>query len=300
VPIGLAAGACAVDLARFAGGLPYVAYLNVALVWLAVHQIGFFYADGTLRRGGRRLALTLAGSGLAATVALTTYGPYPLSMVGMPGEPISNMSPPTLALLTQATFLIGLVLLVREPAVRLLQHRRVWTNVIAANGLAMTAFLWHLTAMFAATAVAVGLGVALPGVGSLGWWLIRPMWIAVLCAFTAVLVLAFRGADRPRPARDPAPATLWRTPAAAVGMVLCLVGVLGLSAVGFGGLLAGRTTMLVFLPVTPLWSAVALAAGAALLHAGRRAGLPTMNNYERGLREQPDAAGHRPSDHLLR
>ena len=36
--------------------MPYVGFLNVALVWLAVHQLGFLYADGSLQRaaGGSR------------------------------------------------------------------------------------------------------------------------------------------------------------------------------------------------------------------------------------------------------
>ena len=155
----LAAAAVAVDALRFAGHVPYVGFLNVALVWLAVHQLGFLYADGTLP-GRRRVAVALAVGGFVTVLALTTVGPYPVSMVGMPGERISNMSPPTVALLAHAVWLIGLVLLVREPVSRWLRRPRVWRNVITANGLAMTAFLWHLTAMFAATALIPAFGLA--------------------------------------------------------------------------------------------------------------------------------------------
>ena len=42
---------------------PFVGFANVAFVWLAVHQVGFLYADGRLGRG---LGLVLAGTGLAA------------------------------------------------------------------------------------------------------------------------------------------------------------------------------------------------------------------------------------------
>jgi hypothetical protein len=47
------------------------------------------------------------------------------------------------------------------------------------------------------------------------------------------------------------------------------VGVLGFSAVGFGGLLTGRTATLLVLPVSPLLAAVLLAAGAGLLRLTR-------------------------------
>jgi hypothetical protein len=272
VPAALVAGAVAVDALRFAGPVPYVGFLNVALVWLAVHQLGFLYADGTLP-GRRRVAAALAVGGFAAVVTLTTVGPYPVSMVGVPGEPISNMSPPTVALLAHAIWLIGLVLLVRGPVSRWLRRPRVWRNVVAANGVAMTAFLWHLTAMFAATALTLAVGLAQPEAGSPAWWLLRPLWIVVLATVTLALVSAFQRADRPRPA-GPRPVTRSgsrrRTGLAALGIALCALGVLGFSAVGFGGLLAGRTATLVVLPVTPLAAAVILGAGVVLLATAGR------------------------------
>ncbi|KOG86438.1 acyltransferase, partial [Streptomyces varsoviensis] len=88
-----------VDVLRFALGVPYVEFLNFAFVWLAVHQLGFLRADGRLAARGPRVPAALALTGLAGAVALVAAGPYPLSMVGMPGEKISNMAPPTLALL---------------------------------------------------------------------------------------------------------------------------------------------------------------------------------------------------------
>jgi acyltransferase-like protein len=261
VPVALVAAAGLVDVARFAYGVPLIGYLNLAFVWLAVHQAGFLYADGRL---GRRIAPALALGGLAAAVLLTTVGPYPTSMVGMPGEKVSNMSPPTLALAACATWLIGLVLVLRGPVTRWLARPGVWRGVVTANGLAMTAFLWHLTAMFAATALTMGLPQ--PAVGSGTWWLMRPLWIGGLLALTAALVLAFRRADRPRAASVSGSS---RSGLAAFGMALCTVGVLGFSAVGFGGLLTGRTATLLVLPVSPLLAAVLLAAGAGLLRLTR-------------------------------
>jgi fumarate reductase subunit D len=153
VPLTLLAATAAVDGLRFAGHAP-LAYLNLVFVWLGVHQLGFLYADGTLHRYG----WPLAGFGLAALIALTTLGPYPVSMVGVPGDRISNMSPPTLALAAHAIWLTGLVLLLREPAGRWLARARVWRAVVAGNGLAMTAFLWHLSAAFVVMGVATARG----------------------------------------------------------------------------------------------------------------------------------------------
>jgi hypothetical protein len=275
VPAALAMAAVAVDVARFGFGVPLIGYANVAFVWLAVHQMGFLYADGRLGGGGRTgrvLGWVLAGAGLAATVALTGVGGYPVSMVGVPGERVSNMSPPTAALLACSVWQIGLVALARGPVSRWLRRPAVWRGVVTANGLAMTTFLWHLTAMFVVSAGTLALGVGQPPAGSAAWWLYRPVWIALLLVPTAALVALFRRVDRPRPARVPAAGAVAqrrRTLLAAAGMALCTLGVLGFSAVGFGGLLAGRSTTLVVLPVTPFLSVVLLAAGAGLLRLTR-------------------------------
>ncbi|WP_411573968.1 acyltransferase family protein [Streptomyces fradiae] len=290
----LAGGAAAVDGLRFAAGVPYVEFLNFALVWLAVHQLGFLRADGRL---GAPWAL--AGAGLAGAVALVAFGPYPLSMVGMPGEKVSNMAPPTLALLCHGVWLVGAVELLRRPGTRLAARARVWRAVVAANGVAMTAFLWHLTAMLAVYGALPALGVPFPEPASAGWWAGLPLRVAAAVAVTALLVGAFQRAERPG-ARHPAargagagdagraarmtgssgaatttgasgvsgaatttgattatgaamaagPGAWGAAALAVLGITLSLLGVLGLSMVGYGGLLEGHAATLIAVPVT--------------------------------------------------
>ncbi|MFE0107174.1 acyltransferase [Streptomyces sp. NPDC059009] len=243
---GLVAAAGAVDLARFAFGVPYVEFLNFAFVWLAVHQLGFLGADGKLR-----LPLLLAGAGLAGAVVLVAFGPYPLSMVGMPGEKVSNMAPPTFALLCHGLWLVGAVRLARGPVSRWLARPRVWRGVVAANGVSMTAFLWHLTAMLGVYGVLLALDVPLPEPASGAWWAQVPLRMVAAGALTVGLVAVFRRFERPGAVRELAAAGARMSgPAAALGVTLCLFGILGLSMVGFGGLLEGRTALLVAVHVT--------------------------------------------------
>ncbi|WP_354597182.1 acyltransferase [Streptomyces sp. JL1001] len=265
---GLAGAAVTVDVLRFAAGVPYVEFLNFAFVWLAVHQLGFLRADGRIHL--RRAAL-LAGGGLVTATALVAFGPYPLSMVGMPGEKVSNMAPPTLALLAHGLWLVGAVELLRAPAARLLERPRVWRTVVAANGVAMTAFLWHLTAMFGVYGALLALDVALPEPASAAWWAQVPLRLALAAALTAALVAAFRAFERPAaPATPGTPGSPGAGPLAALGATLCLLGVLGLSMVGFNGLLDGRTALLIAIPVSAP-AAVAMTLGGWLLveRAGR-------------------------------
>ncbi|MFG2877519.1 acyltransferase [Streptomyces sp. NPDC048337] len=247
---GLFGAAAVVDVLRFALGVPYVEFLNFALVWLAVHQLGFLRADGRIRRPA-----LLAAAGLAGAALLVAYGPYPLSMVGMPGEKVSNMAPPTLALLCHGLWLVGVVQLLARPATAWLARPRVWRGVVAANGIAMTAFLWHLTAMLAVYGAQLALGLDLPAPATAAWWAQVPVRILLAGALTALLVAAFRRFEAPA-AASTAPGS---GPRAALGITLCLLGILGLSMTGLGGLLDGHSATLIALPVTaPLAIGMAL------------------------------------------
>ncbi|WP_426364305.1 acyltransferase family protein [Streptomyces sp. E-08] len=258
----LAGGAAVVDVLRFAAGVPYVEFLNFACVWLAVHQLGFLRADGMIRRPA-----LLAGAGLAGATALVALGPYPLSMVGMPGERVSNMAPPTLALLCHGLWLVGGVELLKGPGARLVARAGVWRTVVAANGVAMTAFLWHLTAMLAVYGALLGFGARLPAPASGAWWAQVPPRFAAAALLTALLVTVFRRFEAPvaaAPARDGGGGL------AALGITLALSGVLGLSLTGFAGLLDGHAATLIAVPVTaPAAVGLALAGWLLVERAGR-------------------------------
>ncbi|MGW1511625.1 acyltransferase family protein [Streptomyces sp. NPDC002394] len=237
----LAGGAVAVDALRFAADVPFVEFLNFAFVWLAVHQLGFLRADGMIRRPA-----LLAGAGLLGATALVALGPYPLSMVGMPGEKVSNMAPPTLALLCHGLWLVGAVELLKGPGARLLARARVWRTVVAANGIAMTAFLWHLTAMLGVYGALLALGADLPAPASGAWWAQVPLRFAAAALLTALLVAVFRRFEAPAAARREGGSA----PLAALGVTLALFGILGLSMTGLGGLLEGHTATLIAVRVT--------------------------------------------------
>lgn len=182
----LAVVAAAFDGARFGLGATGAAMANYVVVWLVAHQLGFFWADGSLVRQSRVRLFGLAVGAAVALVLLVAFGPYPVSMVGLAGE-ASNMSPPTLCLILLGVAQLGLVLLARPSLERRLARPRPWSVVVRANGMALTLFLWHLPALavVAAVALVAGLDVGLTETGTTLWWVVRPAWI-----IGAALVLA--------------------------------------------------------------------------------------------------------------
>ena len=194
----LAALVVLVDIVSFRTGAGSLRWMNVAFVWLFVHQIGFFYADGSLLRLPKLSYLGIAGTGLAGLILLTNIGLYPRSMVGTGLEKISNMNPPTICIAVLAIWLIGLAMYLREPVNRWLARRGPWIAVIAANSMIMTLFLWHLTAYTIVFLLLFPFGLWRADDGSLIWWLMRPVYIILSTLVLAVFIGIFSRFERQR------------------------------------------------------------------------------------------------------
>ncbi len=182
--------------------LRWMAWSNFLFIWLAVHQLGYAWQDG-LKTGGLTLGVGIAG--LVALVALVHYGPYPVSLVGVPGQmlpdgvtPLSNTRPPKLPILAHGLAQIGLLLALQGAANRWLSGRKPWAATVLANSMIMTLFLWHSTSMM----LLFGLGFLLGGVGlepvpgTGAWWSIRPLWILAFAVGTVPFVAVFRRFER--------------------------------------------------------------------------------------------------------
>lgn len=267
-PAALFAGAIVVDVLQLALDVPYVGYLNFGSVWLFAHQLGFFYADGSLTRISRRALWSVAAAMLGALAVLVGSGVYPGSMVGLPGEKFSNMNPPTMCLVLLTTWMVALAMLLRPWLARVAARPRAWQRIVAGNTMIMTVFLWHITALMIGVVVWHVVGLPEPAPGSAVFFAYRPLWIAVMAAFLAPLVVAF-GRFEPVRARPAAPTT----GRAIVAQILVILGVLGFAIGGFSDPFTPEGRELIVLPVFPLQSLLLLAAGLWLMRptASRRA-----------------------------
>ena len=192
----LAAGAVAVDVIRFVGGVGGTGFLNFLLVWGAVHQIGYWWAarDKSGRPIPPRRGALVASGALALLVAVTWIGWYPVAMIGVPGAGPTNMTPPTAAIGLLGVAQAGVIWWTAGPVARVAARPGLWRAAVAVSGVILTLYLWHLTAM--ALVGAVGL-FAFDGIaysiepGTTAWWLTRPLWVAVLATVTIALVAVF-------------------------------------------------------------------------------------------------------------
>ncbi|MFC6091236.1 acyltransferase family protein [Saccharothrix lopnurensis] len=239
VPVVLGVAGVLVDLARFRD-LPLIGYANAVFVWVAVHQVGFHYAEGRLGALGRRGALALSAAGFGVTALMVAFGPYPVSMIGMPGAPVSNMSPPSVLLLALGIGQVGLLLALRPVLDAFGRRPPVAAALRLLGPRFMSVYLWHMPALVVVAGIAVlGFGYRTPEPGTVLWIAVAPVWVGVTALVLVGLLRVFgrfearRAGDGPGPAARPA-----------VAAVLAATGLLGLAATGFawsadGGLWEG-------------------------------------------------------------
>ncbi|MFC9244136.1 acyltransferase [Streptomyces sp. NPDC057136] len=194
-----------VDLLRFGTDAPAaLGWINVAAGWLVPYCLGAAWARGGLR--GRTTGWVLLTGGAAATLLLVLFAGYPASMVGVPGAAVSNLDPPTLAVVTFGLSQCGAALLLLGPLRRVLARPAVWAAVALANLSAMTLFLWHQTALMTVTATGLLAGEPLPGLHTVpdgaAWVLARLTWLPVFAVALLVCWAAFRTYEQGRPGRS--------------------------------------------------------------------------------------------------
>lgn len=247
---------------------------NYVLVFLFAQQLGFLYGDGWLTGRSRRSLLVAAAAAFGVLVVLTAWGPYPTSMVGVPGESLSNMSPPTVCILVLTVAQVGLLMALRTPANRWLAHRRPWTFTVVVNARIMTLFLWHLTAIVLVAGAAVAVGAPLADAGSAAWWLGRPVWVALSALVLVVLVAAFGWAEAAPGAGGGGRAT--SAVVGVAGVLLAVRGLIGVAMTGFAPPLQASGDPFLGMTLSPVLDVALVVAGYLLVQGRRtRASSPT-------------------------
>lgn len=262
-----------VDVVRFTVGGPTVANqpaiagVNFALVWIVIHQIGYYWADGRLPTRAGPQAGILFGA-LALLGLMIGSGLYPLTMVPVEGTGLpNNGGPPSAALIVLGMAQLGLALLLRQPIGNWLKRPAAWAPVGLLGPKLISLFLWHQAVMVAVANIAYPLG-AMPvtaGVDATWWWL-RPLWVLYCAIPLAIVVLAMRRFDEPPAKVEARPGRPCQT---GLGVLLFGAGVAALIGIDMHNQA---------LPLELPWlSLAAVVAGMAALGAVRLADLPGWN-----------------------
>jgi fucose 4-O-acetylase-like acetyltransferase len=235
VPGVLAVGVAMVDAASLAGHVPYLGWLNYVLCWGALYQLGIAWHGGLL--AGRRPVLLAAGSAVAL-VLLIRLGPYPVSMIGVPGQPVDNTTPPSVAMLAFAWAQAGLVITLAPALNRALRAGLVQRVLSVANSNVMALYLWHMIPVVIVAIIGYPAGLLpQPSEGTVQWWLARLEWVVILALVTAVeMVLLWWGRRffaAPLPMLDIPLTDRWAEPVMLTGAATTAYGLAFVAAKGF-------------------------------------------------------------------
>jgi surface polysaccharide O-acyltransferase-like enzyme len=218
----LLAAAAAIDGVRLAVGTPMSGVANFLIVWLIPVVIGVAYARRHIRL---RAALVAAAAALVAQIVLAMIGPYDVSLVVTGTERMSNVSPPTLLLALQCTWMSCAFVATASAIQRWASRPRVWHIVAVGNGGAMTLYLWHIPAIAVATFALNAVGLDAYDVDAPGFWGLLALRAVV---FAVVMAVAFRLLSPLEHRRLPwwdAPVHAAGVRSTAAGALICVAGV---------------------------------------------------------------------------
>ncbi len=235
VPAALAVGVVVVDAASMAGHVPYLGWLNYLLCWGALYQLGIAWHDGLL--SGRRPALLAIGSGLALAL-LIWLGPYPVSMIGVPGQTVDNTTPPTPAALAFGCAQAGLAMAFAPALNRVLRAGFLQRVLSVANANVMALYLWHMIPVVIVAIIGYPAGLLpQPPEGTAQWWLARLEWVVVLGLVTAVEMALLWWGQRvfaaPLPLLGVPLTERWAEPIMLIGAAMTAYGLAFVAANGF-------------------------------------------------------------------
>lgn len=275
---------------------------NVVLVWLLLQQLGFFWSGGARQTSPRRWGVIGAGS-LALAAFLVAWGPWPMSLIGSPGDRLdyeslsiygwtvgvpgyageySNMFPPSIVLLLQGVALVAVIYVLRRPLGSLLHRSPVWWAATGMNLTAMSVYLWHVPAIMLAFVILHLVGLNPPTmIGDSGYpvpieageyfaWFV--VLLAVFVALLAAFVLVFWSTEyRPLPWWDSSPrigltgaGPVPRAVVTALGTLVLGVAFIIFAIVGLRGF-PTETRYWSGVPVNALWGLIGVLLGSVLL-----------------------------------
>lgn len=228
---GLYAFVAIVDVLRLhTSGTALIGYLNMA-AWVVPGMFGVAYRRGLLTT---RAALNTGLLMLGVNLALVWVGPYELSLVGIEGQRLANMAPPSLLMAGHAIMMCALVTAAAPAIARWAQRPRVWWLTAIGNSGAMTLYLWHMPALLGVHLLFDYLGFyRYPGQPHLV--LLSIVQAAVMVGLVSVLFVALRPLENSvLPGWDGGVVAAPGSRSAGVGISLCVAAAATLASVKWG------------------------------------------------------------------
>ena len=145
---GLIFATVAVDTFEFSIAFSYLKLINYLLFWLAIHQLGYFFADGQIFSIKLSFFTTIFIICFGYLFYINNTSEEFMSLSSYRLIMSSNEDPPTIYYLIASLGLSSGLLILRKPIEKFLENKIIWNIFSFIHANIFTLFLWHIFILF--------------------------------------------------------------------------------------------------------------------------------------------------------
>ena len=138
----------AIDTFDFSLAFSYLKLINYLIFWLAIHQLGYFFADGKIFSYKLSFFTSLSVITFGYLFYKFNSSTDFMSLSSYRLIANSNEDPPTIYYLVASIGLSSLFLLLRNPIEKFLENNIIWNLFSFFHANIYTLFLWHMFVLF--------------------------------------------------------------------------------------------------------------------------------------------------------
>tara|TARA_B100001778_G_scaffold197873_1_gene163261 strand:+ start:144 stop:1187 length:1044 start_codon:yes stop_codon:yes gene_type:complete len=144
-----------VDNIELSLNFSYIKLFNYLFFWVAIHQLGYFYADGKVQLINKNVFRYLAVFAYGYLFYQISVSDRYLSLASYRLSSLNNEDPPTTLYLVASIGLISLVFTFKTLIEKMLSNQKVWLLISHIHANIYTIYLWHIFIFFIAYLIPV-------------------------------------------------------------------------------------------------------------------------------------------------
>ena len=137
-----------VDNIEFSLNFSYIKLFNYLFFWIAIHQLGYFYADGKIQEVNVNVFRYLTVFSYGYLFYQISVSNKYLSLASYRLSSLNNEDPPTTFYLVASIGLISLAFTLKNLIDKMLSNQKIWLLISHIHANIYTIYLWHLFIFF--------------------------------------------------------------------------------------------------------------------------------------------------------
>ena len=137
-----------IDNIEFSLNFSYIKLFNYLFFWIAIHQLGYFYADGKIQEVNVNVFRYLTVFSYGYLFYQISVSNKYLSLASYRLSSLNNEDPPTTLYLVASIGLISLAFTLKNLIEKILSNQKIWLLISHIHANIYTIYLWHLFIFF--------------------------------------------------------------------------------------------------------------------------------------------------------